>query len=57
MTMMGELFRAGVLTKETANDCRYKDQNGWPLTKVVLVRKEDGVALHYPPFDIIVTRY
>ncbi|KAF2997992.1 hypothetical protein E8E13_006930 [Curvularia kusanoi] len=35
----------------------YKDQNGWPLTKVVLVRKKGGVALHYPPFDIVVTRY
>ncbi|KAJ4988522.1 hypothetical protein SVAN01_05977 [Stagonosporopsis vannaccii] len=34
----------------------YKDQNGWPLTKVVLVETTAGVELHYPPFDIVVTR-
>lgn len=35
---------------------RYKDQNGWPLTKVVLVESETGVELRYPPFDVVVTR-
>ncbi|KAF2124738.1 beta-lactamase/transpeptidase-like protein [Dothidotthia symphoricarpi CBS 119687] len=34
----------------------YKDQNGWPLTKIVLVENKDGVFLHYPPFDIVTSR-
>lgn len=35
----------------------YTDQNGWPLSKLVLIEKEDGaVDLRYPPFDIELTR-
>lgn len=35
----------------------YQDQNGWPLSKVVLVESGDGsVSLHYPPFDIVISR-
>jgi CubicO group peptidase (beta-lactamase class C family) len=34
----------------------YTDQNGWSLSKVVLVETEDGVELHYPPYDIILSR-
>ncbi|KAF2019443.1 beta-lactamase/transpeptidase-like protein [Aaosphaeria arxii CBS 175.79] len=35
----------------------YSDQNGWPLSKVVLVEREGGqVELHYPPYDIVLTR-
>ncbi|KAF2845988.1 beta-lactamase/transpeptidase-like protein [Plenodomus tracheiphilus IPT5] len=34
----------------------YKDTDGWPLSKVVLVEREDGVDLHYPPFDVVMTR-
>lgn len=36
--------------------CSYKDQNGWSLTKVVLIETKAGVELRYPPFDIAVTR-
>lgn len=35
---------------------RYTDQNGWPLSKVVLVEREGRVELRYPPYDIILTR-
>lgn len=35
---------------------RYTDQNGWPLSKIVLVETEGGVELHYPPYDIVLTR-
>ncbi|KAF1927179.1 beta-lactamase/transpeptidase-like protein [Didymella exigua CBS 183.55] len=34
----------------------YKDQNGWPLTKLVLVDSGNKTELHYPPFDIVVTK-
>ncbi|KAH7303822.1 beta-lactamase/transpeptidase-like protein [Stachybotrys elegans] len=34
----------------------YQDVNGWPLGKIVLVESEDGVELHYPPFDIVLSR-
>ena len=55
LTTMGKsnsmIVVVGILTMN-----RYKDQNGWPLTKVVLVGTEAGVELHYPPFDIVVTR-
>lgn len=34
----------------------YTDQNGWPLSKFVLVETEDGVELHYPPYDVVLTR-
>lgn len=34
----------------------YQDTRGWPLSKVVLIEKEDGVELRYPPFDIVVRR-
>ncbi|PVI01547.1 beta-lactamase/transpeptidase-like protein [Periconia macrospinosa] len=35
----------------------YKDQNGWPLTKIVLVELEGGgVELHWPPFDAVLAR-
>lgn len=34
----------------------YKDTEGWPLSKFVLVEREGGVDLHYPPFDIVVSR-
>lgn len=34
----------------------YADTKGWPLVKVVLVEKEGGVELRYPPFDIVVSR-
>ncbi|KAH7389766.1 beta-lactamase/transpeptidase-like protein [Pyrenochaeta sp. MPI-SDFR-AT-0127] len=34
----------------------YKDTNGWPLSKIVTVKTESGLVLHYPPFDISVTR-
>lgn len=35
---------------------RYTDHNGWPLSKVVLVETDNGVELHYPPFDIILSK-
>jgi CubicO group peptidase (beta-lactamase class C family) len=34
----------------------YQDSNGWPLSKVVLLETDSGMELHYPPFDIIVSR-
>ena len=35
----------------------YTDHNGWPLSQVALVEKNGGgVELHYPPFDIVLTR-
>lgn len=35
----------------------YTDQNGWALSKIVLVEREDGaVILRYPPFDIELRR-
>ncbi|KAF1947402.1 beta-lactamase/transpeptidase-like protein [Clathrospora elynae] len=34
----------------------YQDSNGWPLSKFVLVETGDKVELHYPPFDVVVTR-
>ncbi|CAI6340775.1 unnamed protein product [Periconia digitata] len=34
----------------------YKDQNGWPLTKFVLVEKNGTVELHWPPFDVVMAR-
>lgn len=35
----------------------YTDQNGWPLSQVAIVEKGSGaVELHYPPFDIVLTR-
>jgi hypothetical protein len=34
----------------------YQDSRGWPVSKVVLVEKDMGVELHYPPFDITVSR-
>jgi hypothetical protein len=34
----------------------YQDSRGWPVSKVVLVEKDMGVELHYPPFDITVNR-
>lgn len=35
----------------------YTDQNGWPLSKIVLVEEESGeVVLRYPPFDIELRR-
>jgi CubicO group peptidase (beta-lactamase class C family) len=34
----------------------YKDTRGWPLVKVVLVEKEGGVELRYPPFDVVVSK-
>ncbi|KAI4686825.1 hypothetical protein J4E81_008486 [Alternaria sp. BMP 2799] len=34
----------------------YHDSNGWPVSKVVLIENEEGVELHYPPFDITVSR-
>ncbi|KAH9870224.1 hypothetical protein J1614_007147 [Plenodomus biglobosus] len=34
----------------------YKDTMGWPLSKFVLVEMEGGAELHYPPFDIVVSR-
>ncbi|KAF2251696.1 beta-lactamase/transpeptidase-like protein [Trematosphaeria pertusa] len=36
----------------------YKDQSGWSLSKVVLVESEsgNGVDLHYPPYDIVLSR-
>ncbi|KAF2646511.1 beta-lactamase/transpeptidase-like protein [Massarina eburnea CBS 473.64] len=34
----------------------YKDQNGWSLSKVVLLEKNGGVELLYPPFDVILSR-
>ncbi|KAF3041147.1 hypothetical protein E8E12_008880 [Didymella heteroderae] len=34
----------------------YKDQNGWPLTKIVLVDTGNKAQLHYPPFDIVVIK-
>ncbi|GME42517.1 Penicillin-binding protein [Neofusicoccum parvum] len=34
----------------------YTDQNGWPLSKIVLVEGEQDVELHYPPYDIILKR-
>ncbi|KAF1951350.1 beta-lactamase/transpeptidase-like protein [Byssothecium circinans] len=34
----------------------YKDQNGWPLSKVVSVEKDRGVELHYPPYDVVLSR-
>ena len=38
----------------------YKGQNGWPLVKVVVLERErEGgmvVELHYPPFDVVMSR-
>ncbi|KAB2577912.1 Beta-lactamase-like protein [Lasiodiplodia theobromae] len=34
----------------------YTDNNGWPLSKIVLVETDQGVELHYPPYDIVLTR-
>ncbi|CAI9632700.1 unnamed protein product [Alternaria burnsii] len=34
----------------------YQDNNGWPVSKVVLLETNAGVELHYPPFDIVVSR-
>ncbi|OJD29311.1 penicillin-binding protein [Diplodia corticola] len=34
----------------------YTDQSGWPLSKIVTVETERGVELHYPPYDIVLTR-
>ncbi|KAG9187240.1 hypothetical protein G6011_05111 [Alternaria panax] len=34
----------------------YQDNNGWPVSKVVLIETDTGVELHYPPFDIVVSR-
>ncbi|KAF2712805.1 beta-lactamase/transpeptidase-like protein [Pleomassaria siparia CBS 279.74] len=34
----------------------YTDENGWPLSKLVLVERDDTVELHYPPYDIILSR-
>ncbi|KAH7052034.1 beta-lactamase/transpeptidase-like protein [Macrophomina phaseolina] len=34
----------------------YTDQNGWPLSKLVLVETDGGVELHYPPYDTVLTR-
>jgi CubicO group peptidase (beta-lactamase class C family) len=34
----------------------YTDNNGWPLSKVVLVEKDGSVELHYPPYDVVVSR-
>lgn len=34
----------------------YKDANGWPLSKFVLVERNGKVDLHYPPMDIMVTK-
>lgn len=34
----------------------YQDMNGWPLSKFVLVERRGVVDLHYPPFDVVVTR-
>jgi hypothetical protein len=34
----------------------YTDNNGWPLSKVVLVEKKGSVELHYLPYDIVVSR-
>jgi hypothetical protein len=34
----------------------YQDSSGWSASKVLLVEVEDKVELHYPPFDIVVTR-
>ncbi|KZM24715.1 uncharacterized protein EKO05_0007064 [Ascochyta rabiei] len=54
-----QVFRIALAGEETCDWYDYdgyKDQNGWPLTKVVLVETGDGVELHYPPFDIVVTK-
>ncbi|PSN59293.1 beta-lactamase/transpeptidase-like protein [Corynespora cassiicola Philippines] len=34
----------------------YTDQNGWPLSKVVLAETEGGVELRYPPYDVVLER-
>ncbi|KAF2439216.1 beta-lactamase/transpeptidase-like protein [Karstenula rhodostoma CBS 690.94] len=34
----------------------YLDNNAWLLGKIVFVESGDGVDLHYPPFDIILSR-
>jgi hypothetical protein len=34
----------------------YKGQNGWPVGKVVIVEGGDGIEVHYPPFDVVVSR-
>ncbi|KAF2622503.1 beta-lactamase/transpeptidase-like protein [Macroventuria anomochaeta] len=54
-----QVFRMTLAGEEVCNWYDYdgyKDQNGWPLTKVVLVETSNGVELRYPPFDIIVTK-
>ncbi|KAF9695638.1 hypothetical protein EKO04_006383 [Ascochyta lentis] len=54
-----QVFRIALAGEATCNWYDYdgyKDQNGWPLTKVVIVETKNGVELHYPPFDIVVTR-
>jgi hypothetical protein len=55
MTMTGKSQRS-LLVLKTLTACRYKDQNGWPLTKVVLINTRNGTELRYPPFDIVVTK-
>ncbi|KAF2464394.1 beta-lactamase/transpeptidase-like protein [Lindgomyces ingoldianus] len=34
----------------------YTDQNGWPLSKVVLIEGKGSAELHYPPYDIVLSR-
>ncbi|KAL6156504.1 hypothetical protein ACJBU6_04103 [Exserohilum turcicum] len=35
----------------------FQDSNGWPLSKLVLVERGAGrVELHYPPFDVVISR-
>ncbi|OAG03342.1 beta-lactamase/transpeptidase-like protein [Paraphaeosphaeria sporulosa] len=34
----------------------YLDNNAWPLVKIAFVESGNGIDLHYPPFDIILSR-
>jgi hypothetical protein len=55
MITMGKRPRS-LLAMKMLTAARYKDQNGWPLTKIVLINAGNGTELRYPPFDVVISR-